>query len=63
MKLAINIVGVLVILMGGVWFFQGIGVIRGSFMTDTSQWTIIGVIFALIGIGLLVWNTRRAPTA
>ena len=63
MKLAIYIVGVLVILMGGVWFLQGIGVIKGSFMTGTQQWTIIGVIVALIGVGLLVWNNRRAPAA
>ncbi len=33
MKLSINIVAVLLILTGIVWFFQGINVLPGSFMT------------------------------
>ena len=59
MKLGINVVGVLVALMGAVWFFQGIGVIQGSFMSNTSQWTIIGLICVIIAVGLLVYNNRR----
>lgn len=60
MKLGINVVAVLVALMGGVWFFQGIGVIQGSFMSNTTQWTIIGLVFAVVGVGLLIYNNRRA---
>ena len=59
MKLGINVVGVLVALMGVVWFFQGIGVIQGSFMSNTSQWTIIGLICVIIAVGLLIYNNRR----
>ena len=59
MKLGINVVGVLIALMGGVWFFQGIGVIQGSFMSNTSQWTIIGIVMVIIAVGLLIYNNRR----
>jgi hypothetical protein len=44
------IVGVLMCIVGGVWFTQGIGVLKGSFMTGQGIWTLIGVI--LIGFGL-----------
>ena len=63
MKLGINVVGVLIALMGVVWFFQGIGVIQGSFMSNTSQWTIIGLICVIIAVGLLVYNNRRKAQA
>ncbi len=59
MKLGINVVAILIALMGGVWFFQGIGVIQGSFMSNTSQWTIIGLICVIIAVGLLIYNNRR----
>ncbi|MBA3870499.1 MAG: hypothetical protein H0X30_15255 [Anaerolineae bacterium] len=59
MKLGINVVAVLIALMGGVWFFQGIGVIQGSFMSNTSQWTIIGIVMVIIAVGLLIYNNRR----
>ena len=63
MKLGINIVGVLIGLMGAVWFFQGIGVIQGSFMSNTSQWTIIGIVMVIIAVGLLIYNNRRKMSA
>ena len=59
MKLGINIVSVMLGLIGVVWFFQGIGVIQGSFMSNTSQWTIIGIVCVIIAAGLLIYNNRR----
>jgi len=59
MKLGINVVAVLIALMGGVWFFQGIGVIPGSFMTNDLKWSVIGTILIIIAVGLLVYNNRR----
>jgi hypothetical protein len=32
----------LALLAGGVFFFQGIGIIPGSFMTGRSEWAVIG---------------------
>lgn len=61
MKIGLNIVGVLLLLTGAVWFFQGIGVILGSFMSNTTQWTLIGLLCIILGAGLLFVNNRRQP--
>ena len=54
MRLAIRMVAVLALLMGVVFFFQGIGVIPGSFMTGRSEWAVIGA--ALVaGAAALLW--------
>ena len=59
MKLFLNIVAVLLILAGGVWFLQGINILPGSFMTGQIQWAIYGSIAVLVGVGLIIWNRRR----
>ena len=59
MKIALNIAGVLCLLMGGVWFLQGINVLPGSFMTGQLKWAIIGGILLIVGIGLLIRANRR----
>jgi hypothetical protein len=61
MKLFLNILGALLILVGAVWFLQGINVLLGSPMSGTSTWTINGLVAVVIGIGLLVFNNRRKP--
>jgi hypothetical protein len=52
------VVGVLAIAVGVVWFFQGIDVIKGSFMTGEIIWSVIGVVVILIG-GALIVGARR----
>ena len=59
MQIILNIVGVLSILAGGVWFLQGINVLPGSFMTGQIRWAIYGGIAVLVGVGLLVLANRR----
>jgi hypothetical protein len=59
MKLGINIVAILIALMGGFWFLQGIGVIPVGFMANDSKWAIIGIVCVLVAVGLLVYNNRR----
>jgi hypothetical protein len=60
MKIALSIIGVLLVLMGVVWFLQGINVLQGSaVMSGQSQWAWYGGLVALIGIGLLVFSNRR----
>ncbi|HEY9152504.1 MAG TPA: hypothetical protein VIN60_06425 [Anaerolineales bacterium] len=59
MKIVLNVIGVILILAGGVWFLQGINVLPGSFMTGQSQWAINGGILIVIGGGLLWWANRR----
>jgi len=57
----LTIIGVLLILMGGIWFFQGINVLPGSFMTGQIQWAIYGGIAAVAGIVLIVLARKKKP--
>ncbi len=58
MTVILRIFGVLSIFAGAVWFFQGIGVLPGSFMTGQIQWAIYGAIAVAVGIGVLVYARR-----
>jgi len=58
MKTVLNIVGVLLILAGGIFFLQGINVLPGSSMTGDPQWAINGGVMLVIGIGLILWSRR-----
>jgi len=53
------VIGVLLVLVGGVWFSQGIGAIGGSFMTGDAVWAVIGAICVFFGIALLL-GARKA---
>jgi hypothetical protein len=59
MKLAANIVGVLLLLLGALWTLQGSNVIGGSVMSGQSQWLWIGVVAIAIGLGVLYWFNLR----
>jgi hypothetical protein len=59
MKLALNIFGLLLVGTGVVWLLQGIGVLQGSFMSNSAQWALIGIVVLIIGGGLLFYNNRR----
>lgn len=63
MKIALNILGALLVLMGAIWFLQGINILPGSFMTGQTRWAIYGGVAILAGILVLVAaNRRRAGT-
>ncbi len=57
--IVLSVVGVLIALMGVVWFLQGINILPGSFMTGQTQWAIYGGIAVVVGIGLLLAVNRR----
>ena len=59
MRIALNIAGVLLLLMGTVWFLQGINVLPGSFMTGQTQWAVYGGISIIAGLGFLLAANRR----
>ena len=59
LKIALSLVGVLMILMGFIWFLQGINILPGSFMTGQIKWAINGAIGAVIGAALLFFVNRR----
>ena len=52
-------IAVVLIAIGVVWFFQGVGVLKGSFMTGEALWAIIGAIAIFIG-GSLLAGARRS---
>ncbi|MGI8663092.1 MAG: hypothetical protein ACR2LQ_07755 [Acidimicrobiales bacterium] len=54
------IAGVLVGLLGVVWVFQGIGVVRGSFMTGHAIWSVFGAVLIVFAVAL-VRGGRRQP--
>jgi hypothetical protein len=60
MRILLNALGVLSLLVGGVWILQGVGVLPGSFMTGQIEWAVYGGITALVG-GVLLWLARRRP--
>ena len=58
------VVGILLCVLGGVWFMQGIGVLKGSFMTGQAFWTVVGVILIVLGLRMIGRGARpRRRTA
>lgn len=55
------LVGLVLILVGGVWAAQGFGWLRGSAMTDQTLWAVIGPLVVLLGVGLVLrgWPGRN----
>ena len=51
--------GVLMIVMGGIWTFQGLGYLEGSAMTGVEIWAVIGPLVAGLGVALLIVGLRR----
>lgn len=52
-------VGLIVALFGVIWALQGFGVLGGSPMSNTTTWSVIGPITALVGIAVAVFSWRK----
>ena len=63
MRIALNIMGVVLVLFGSIWFLQGVNVLPGSFMTGQIRWAVYGSIAVIAGIVLLVRANWRRPSA
>jgi hypothetical protein len=63
-RLTFLIPGVLLLLVGLIWVLQGAGVIGGSIMSGQKLWLGIGIVVAIVGLGLgylgLGQRARRA---
>lgn len=61
MKKALPLVlGGLMLVVGLVWTFQGLGYVSGSPMTDVAFWAIVGPLVAGFGLALLIVGLRRS---
>ena len=56
-----KIFAVILVLVGLLWIFQGLGLVGGSFMTGEREWLYIGLVVAIAGAALFAWTLRRRP--
>jgi hypothetical protein len=54
-------VGIVLILLGGLWILQGVGILAGSVMTGQMFWAIVGTILLIVGIVLCALGMRNRP--
>jgi len=59
MKIARNGLGILGLLIGGVWMLQGMNILGGSFMSGQSQWIVIGAVLAVASLVALASTNFR----
>jgi hypothetical protein len=60
MKVIVRILSAIFVLIGCIWFLQGINVLPGSFMTGQMRWAVRGGILFVVGVAGLLW-TKRNP--
>ena len=58
MRIALIVIGVLLMFFGTVWFLQGINVLPGSFMTGQIRWAVYGGIAFVVGV-FAIYRARR----
>jgi hypothetical protein len=63
MRILLNVVGVILVFFGGVWFLQGINVLPGSFMTGQIKWAVYGGIAFVAGVVVVIWANRKKRAA
>lgn len=62
-RLIAQILGVALILAGGLWLLQGLGIVMWpaeSFMLAERQWAVYGAMTVAVGAALVWWARRRA---
>ena len=58
-RVIVIVLGVVVALFGLLFALQGFGVVGGSPMSNTTTWSVLGPIIALIGIAIAGAGARR----
>ena len=63
LKSVSGLVGLLLVMMGGIWILQGLnlawGVLARSFMQNDRHWALYGAILVAVGLGLIGWGFFR----
>jgi hypothetical protein len=52
------VLGILLVLVGGLWTLQGLNVLGGSAMSGKTLWAVVGPVVALGGLVLAVVGAR-----
>ncbi|MBZ9769459.1 MULTISPECIES: hypothetical protein [unclassified Mesorhizobium] len=58
MRLIRYVLALIVLGLGALWSLQGLGLVKGSFMTGQTQWLYVGLVTMLVGVVGLRWATR-----
>jgi hypothetical protein len=58
MRIVVLGLGVIVALFGVLFTLQGFGVVGGSPMSNTTTWSILGPIIALVGVAIAGLGVR-----
>lgn len=53
------VIGIVLIVLGAVWFLQGVGLFKGSSMTGSTLWLIVGAIAFVAGLLVIFRPGRR----
>jgi uncharacterized membrane protein len=59
MKWLFYISGVILILVGIVWFLQGTNILLGSFMSGDPLYSLLGILLVVVGMVILAFTNRR----
>ena len=60
MRVVSNLLGLLMIAMGGIWILQGLNIaFLESFMANDKRWALYGAILAAVGVCQVVWSNTR----
>lgn len=54
-----TIIGIVLVLLGGLWILQGSNVLAGSVMSGQSLWLYAGIVVLIAGLAALWWTYRR----
>jgi uncharacterized membrane protein HdeD (DUF308 family) len=58
MRIALRILGAMLIIAGLIFFLQGINVLPGSFMTGQTKWVVYGAVILIAGVIVIVFSRR-----
>ncbi len=53
-------IALMMVVVGAVWTFQGLGYLEGSFMTGSRTWATIGPVVAGLGLALGIVVVQRS---
>ena len=63
MRVISSLIGVLMVLMAGIWILQGLNLAWGSlsrsFMQGDQHWVFYGAIMLIVGVCQVVWSNTR----